>query len=96
MKIISEITGLQYDTVEQCLDAEEKFKAEYEARERANEAFLKEKNVRREEIQNLRNKALEARQEYLEKREKYFVDYGEEYEVSVPIIMERLCKTFLS
>lgn len=69
MKIISEVTGKTYSTVEECLNAEKKFMEEKRIKEEETKRLVKEKETRKKEID-------EAYTHYVNLINKYIEDYG--------------------
>ena len=76
MRIISEITGKEYKTVEECLAAEEEFEAKVAAEKAEKERLKLEKESRREEIQA-------AYINYVELRDAYIKDYKEPIKIHI-------------
>jgi hypothetical protein len=69
MKIISELTGLEYKTVAECEEAEAAYLAEQEEKAAKAAKLKEEKEARYEEIQA-------AKQVYLDLKKKFLEDYG--------------------
>lgn len=69
MKIISELTGLEYKTVAECEEAEAAYLAEQEEKAAKAAKLKEEKEARYAEIQAVKEK-------YLELKKKYLEDYG--------------------
>lgn len=70
MRIISDKTGKEYSSVEECLKAEELYdKQQKEKKERA-EKLAKDKEVRRQEV-------IDAFTNYYKLYQRYIKDYGE-------------------
>lgn len=76
MRIISDITGKEYKTVDECLAAEKEFLRAAEAEKLKKEQLKAEKEARKAEIQ----KAYEA---YVVLRNAYINDYKEPVRVQV-------------
>lgn len=65
MIIISEITGGQYKTVEECLEAEREFAFKKEAEEKARKEKAEAELKRKKEIDEAYEKAMKACEDYL-------------------------------
>lgn len=70
MRILSDITGKEYKTVEECLAAEKEFEAKVEAERIKKEKLIKEKETRLAAVKS-------AYESYVELRDAYCKDYKE-------------------
>lgn len=69
MRIISDITGKSYDTVDECLEAEKKHNEELALRKAKEEELVKNRRAKAKEVQD----AYEA---YHEKLREFCKEYG--------------------
>lgn len=93
MRIISEITGKEYKTVEECKAAENEALA---AKKRAEEAFkARERKVRADEVTAAYQAVVEARKHYNELLNSFIKDYGSFHmTLSKNVPMEELFEQF--
>jgi viroplasmin and RNaseH domain-containing protein len=76
MKIISELTGQEYKTVQECEEAETAYLEEIEAK-KVEEAKLKEeRKARAAEVRAAYEAIKDAEKVYFELRNKFIEDYG--------------------
>jgi len=76
MKILSEKTGKEYQTVEECVAAEKEFD-EAVAKEKARkENLAKERKERAKEVEDAYKAILEAQKVYKDKVDEFVKDYG--------------------
>jgi hypothetical protein len=76
MKIISELTGQEYKTVQECEEAEAAYIEEIEAR-KVEEAKLKaERKARATEVREAYEAIKDAEKAYYELRNQFIKDYG--------------------
>lgn len=87
MKIISELTGLEYKTVEECEAAEKAFEEKVKAEKEAKEKAIAEKKAKDEELAKIRKAraieieaaykaSVEATKHYQDLLQKFCKDYG--------------------
>lgn len=76
MKIISELTNQEYNSVEACLEAEAVWMAEKQAEEEAAQAKENEYNQRKAEVDEAYNTLQNARLAYNELVSAFLSDYG--------------------
>ena len=76
MKYYSEITRSMYSSAEECQKAEEKLLREREAALEAEKVKTAELEMRKKEIEEVRAKYMDAKNEYIELIEKFTKDYG--------------------
>ena len=76
MKIISELTNQEYDSVEACLEAEALFKAEQEAQEALAAMEAQQQAEFKATVDEAYNTAIKAKKVFEELREDFIKEYG--------------------
>lgn len=76
MKIYSEILKKYYDTVEDCLNAEDAYEKEIEAAQAERQKKVEVRKQRADEVEAARHNYLEARKTYNEVLTQFCRDYG--------------------
>ena len=76
MRIVSDITGKSYSSVEDCLAAEKTFVEEQKKAEEEKKALADKKKERAKEVEDAYKKAKEAEKKYYELRNSFVKDYG--------------------
>ena len=76
MKILSEKTGKEYMTVEECIAAEKEFDEAVAAEKARKENLAKERKERAKEVEDAFKAILEAQKAYNEKLDAFKKDYG--------------------
>lgn len=76
MKILSEITNKEYESVEKCLEDEVKFIEEQNALEAKRKEEISIKRERAHEVEEAYKVIEEANKKYIELRNKFIEDYG--------------------
>ena len=76
MKIISELTGQEYKTVQECEEAETAYLEEVEAKKIAEEKLKEERKARAAEIRKAYEAIKDAEKAYYELRNQFIKDYG--------------------
>ena len=76
MIIYSELTNEKYTSVEECLKAEDAFKAEQEAKKREEALKAAEKEQRKEELVDAFHAWMDAKEHFYELKDKFVADYG--------------------
>lgn len=76
MKIISELTGQEYKTVQECEEAETAYLEEVEAKKIAEEKLKEERKARAAEIKQAFEAIKTAEKVYYELRNQFIKDYG--------------------
>ena len=76
MKIISEKTGKEYNSVELCLADEKAYDETIEAKEKEKERLAQLRKERAAEVEDAYKAILDAQKVYREKLNKFIDDYG--------------------
>ena len=76
MKIISELTNQEYDSVEACLEAEALFEAEKEAEAEAAALKKAERKAFEDSVHDAYHNAINAKKTYEQLRDAYVQEYG--------------------
>jgi vacuolar-type H+-ATPase subunit I/STV1 len=76
MKIYSELTHLEYPTVEACQKAEKEYNSAIEEKKAEESKLSKEKKARADEVANAYKKKMEDEKEFIRLRNKFIQDYG--------------------
>lgn len=76
MRILSEKTGKEYQTVEECVAAEKEFDEAVAAEKARKENLAKERKERANEVEEAYKAVLEAQKAYKAKLDAFVKDYG--------------------
>lgn len=76
MKIFSEFTNKEYETVEACLEAEKAYEAQQKLEKEKKEKLDIERKERATEIEKAYEDIRKAEAHFLELRDKFIKDYG--------------------
>ena len=76
MKILSEKTGKEYKTVDECVAAEKEFDEAVAAEKARKENLAKERKERATEVEDAYKAVLEAQKAYQAKLDAFVKDYG--------------------
>lgn len=76
MRIVSDITGKSYPTVEECLAAEKAFAEEQKKIEAEKKAIAEQKKNRAAEVTEAYKAVETAQKKYIELRNAFIKDYG--------------------
>lgn len=76
MRIISDITGKEYKTVEECEKAEEEFYAEKAKREAEAKQKAENRKLREQELNDAYDEYIETKQHYNKLMREFLNDYG--------------------
>ena len=75
MRILSEKTGKEYDTVPECLAAEKEFDEAQAKEKERKEALVKERKARAKEVEEALKAVCEAQKVYQDKLNAFLKDY---------------------
>ena len=89
MRIISDVLGKEFTSVEECQKAEEEYSKQLAEKEAKKQELMTQRKERASEIEQSYQKVLEARKEYNKLVDNFVKDYGS-YHFSVTKNIDKL------